>query len=145
MNKDGTIVVLEADNDNRDFICQQIKALRYKNDVMCFSSSDEAGTYMRNNILDVFILLQSTNAPGIEVPDTRNMVYMHEKFKTDVLPYIFLVLTKSRTQLNSLHTFVHAYYKPDTEVNELANVLKGVIDFWKDHVFPPKVSPFSGN
>jgi hypothetical protein len=144
MNKDGKIVLLDVDEGSKDFLCQQIKTFRYKNEVICFSSSEEAGDYMRNNILDVFLLLQSTNTPGIQVHDTRNMVYMHEKFKTDVLPYMFLVLTKSKTPLNSLHTFVHCYYKP-ADPTELIETLRDVVDFWKDHVFPPKISAFSGN
>lgn len=143
MNKEGKILVIDASNNNRDFLCRHLKGLGYKNEVLCFSSSQEAGDYMRENIPDIFVMMQSTEAPGIEVPDTRNMVYMHEKFKTDVLPYMFLVLTKSKTALNSLHTFVHCYYKP-AEQQELKETLENVVNFWKDHVFPPKVSGYTG-
>ncbi|TRW22545.1 hypothetical protein FMM05_16835 [Flavobacterium zepuense] len=144
MNKDGKILLLDVDANSKDFLCRRLKGLGYKNDVLCFSTSEEAGDFLRNNMLETFILLQNSDAPGIQVPDTRNMIYMHEKFRTDVLPYMFLVLTKNKTPLNALHTFVHCYYKP-VAPEEIIETLENVIDFWKDHVFPPKVAPFSGN
>jgi len=144
MNKDGKILLLDVNDNSNDFLCKRLKGLGYKNEIHCFTSSEEAGEYVRNNIMDTFILLQNADAPGIQVPDTRNMIYMHEKFRTDVVPYMFLVLTKNRTPLNALHTFVHCYYKP-IPAEDIIETLENVIDFWKDHVFPPKVSPYSRN
>ena len=138
MNKDGKILLLDVNDNSNDFLCKRLKGLGYKNEIHCFTSSEEAGEYVRNNIMDTFILLQNADAHGIQVPDTRNMIYMHEKFKTDAVPHMFMVLTKDRQLTGRLHTFVHCYYKP-APVNELAATLGTVVDFWKDHVFPPRV------
>lgn len=137
MNKGGKIILVETDPDKTEQICHELTTVGHKNEMHCFTSSDEAGEFIRENLNDIFILLQSTNAPAIQMPDTRNMVYMHEKFKTDLLPYMFLVLTKNKTPLNVLHTFVHCYFKSEDGVPQ---VLGGVVSFWKEHIFPPRVS-----
>ena len=138
VNKNGTIILLDTDNIAGDVLCDGIKALGHKNDIMCFDDSEAVGNYLVRNQSEVFLLLQNSASPGVEIPDTRNMVFMHESFKTDSIPYTFLVLTKERLQNGRLHTFVHCYYRMSDE-RELIDTLATVIAFWKDHVFPPRV------
>ena len=138
MNKNGKIILLDSDKASNDALCSSLKALGHKNEVLCFDDAEAAGYYLSENSLDVFLLLQNNTSQAVQIPDTRNMVYMHEKFKTDAVPHMFMVLTKDRQLTGRLHTFVHCYYKP-APVNELAATLGTVVDFWKDHVFPPRV------
>ena len=138
MKKNGTIVLLDNDTAASDVICNGLKALGHRNEILCFDDSEAVAQYLADNQLNVFLLMQSTTSPGVQVPDTRNMVFMHESFNTDDVPYSFLVLTKQRLLTGRLHTFIHCYYKP-AAVNNVIETLAGVIAFWKDHVFPPRV------
>jgi hypothetical protein len=139
MKKDGTIILLDTDDDHSRQVCDHIKAAGFKNEFVCFTTSGEAATYIKENTTDIFILMQSTLTDAIEIEDSRNMIYMHEKFDTERIPYMFLILANQNLPVNTAHTFVHCYYKPDTPVN-LAASLSNVIEFWKDHMFPPKVN-----
>jgi len=141
MNKEGKIIVLDSDREHRDFLCGYLKAIGHKNELVCFSDAHEAAVFLKDNLLDVYMFFQSTNSPGVQLPNTRNMVYMHEKFKIDILPYMFLVLSTEARVKGELHKFVHTYYK-FTEPQIVSQTLAEVIDYWKDHVFPPKVNRF---
>lgn len=138
LNKNGTIVLLDNDTAASDVICNGLKALGHRNEILCFDDSEAVAQYLADNQLNVFLLMQSTTSPGVQVPDTRNMIFMHESFNTDNVPYSFLVLTKQRLLTGRLHTFVHCYYKP-AALSHVIETLTGVVDFWKDHVFPPRV------
>jgi len=138
VNKNGTILLLDNDNAAGNILCDGLKALGHKNEVLCFTDPKAVAHYLIENQPDVFLLLQNTTSPGVQVPDTRNMVFMHESFKTDAIPYTFLVLTKNRLLTGRLHTFVHCYYKP-AALGEVLETLASVIAFWKDHVFPPRI------
>lgn len=138
MKKDGTIVVLDTNEEHCRLIHESVKAEGFKNNIVCFTNADEAGDYVKTNVPDIFIILQSTLTHALEIPHTRNMVYMHEKFDTDKIPYMFLLLHQ-RNPVDKAHTFVHTYYKPD-EAGKQEDTLVAVISFWKDHVFPPKVN-----
>jgi hypothetical protein len=137
VNKNGKIILLDNDSTH-DALCNGLKELGYTNDVICFDDAEKAGYYLRENQLDVFLLLQSSSSPAVQVPDTRNMIFMHESFKTDNIPYTFLVLTKEKLPTGRVHTFIHCYYKP-APIEEVAQTITQVIAFWKDHVFPPRV------
>ena len=138
MNKNGTILLLDNSNEDATLLHKGIKKLGHKNELLFFDDAESAGQHLRENLTDVFMLLQNSTTPSVQIPDTRNMVYMHEKFDTDKIPYIFLVLGQNKLPQNGLHTFVHCYYKP-AAVDELTITLSTVVDFWKDHVFPPRV------
>jgi len=138
VNKNGTIVLLDNNTEANDVICNGLKALGHRNEILCFDDSEAVANYLANNQLNVFLLLQSTTSPGVNIPDTRNMIFMHESFKTDDIPHTFLVLTKQRLLIGRLHTFIHCYYKP-AAVSNVVESLTSAIAFWKDHVFPPRV------
>lgn len=138
MKKDGTIILVDTDADHSRQVCDHIKASGFRNEFACFTTSADVSAYVDENITDIFMLMQSTLTDAITIADTRNMIYMHEKFNTESVPYMFLILA-NQSLPNVAHTFVHCYYKPDT-VEHLSATLINVIDFWKDHVFPPRVN-----
>lgn len=140
MKKDGTILLLDINKEHCSQASEGIKAAGFRNNVVYFTAADEAASYVRENIRDIFMVMQSTATQAVDIPHTRNMVYMHEKFDTEKVPYMFLLLNQ-KTPLDKAHTFVHCYYKPDTADNQ-EETLVNVVSFWKDHVFPPKVNTY---
>jgi len=140
MNKQGTIILLDTNQDDCTTLCKSLTSLGHNNKCIGFTNSAEATQYMRDNLSDIFILLQSTGTPSVEIPNTRNMVYMHETFDSAKLPYMLLMLTQPQFT-EKQHTFIHSYYIPDT-VEKVNTTLSLVVSFWRDHVFPPKVMPF---
>lgn len=131
--------MLDNSSDTTDFLCSSLKSSGLKNKVVCFNDAEAAGHYLLENLADVFMLLQNSASPAVQVPDTRNMVFMHEKFKTDKIPYLFLVLAKHKPAQTGVHTFIHCYYK-HAPLEDLTKTLLHVISFWRDHVFPPRVN-----
>lgn len=142
MNKEGKIILLDIDEEHREFLCGYLKSIGHKNEMLCFSDAQEAASYVNDNILDIFMFLQSSNSAGVQIPNTRNMIYMHEKFKVEILPYMFLVLSTEARIAGEVHKFVHCYYK-FTEPQIVSKTLADVVDYWKDHIFPPKVDRFN--
>lgn len=143
MKKDGTVILLGTDEERCDALCKALSSLGHKNKCVGFTNSVEASTYLRDNLSDIFIVLQSTGMPGIEIANTRNMVYLHEAFDSDKLPYMLLILTPLIPIMpgsEAQHTFVHCYYK-ESDLKELTETLSGVLHFWQEQIFPPKVKP----
>ncbi|MFP9100289.1 hypothetical protein ACLI09_14660 [Flavobacterium sp. RHBU_24] len=139
MNKEGSIILLHHNPDDCTALCKSLTSSVYNNKCIGFTESGEATQYIVDNLSDIFILLQSTATPSVEIPNTRNMVYMHETFDTTKLPYTLLMLTQPKVT-EKQYTFIHSYYIPDT-VEKVTTTLSQVVAFWRDHMFPPKVMP----
>ena len=141
MKKEGTVILLDADEEHCKALRKGLLLAGHKNKCVGFTNSAEAAAYLRENLHNVFILLQSTGTPGVEIANTRNMVYLHESFDTEKLPYMLLILTQPKDCKEEQHTFVHSYYRNDTPEN-LTKTLSDVLSFWKEQLFPPKIRSF---
>ncbi|MFL9845050.1 hypothetical protein [Flavobacterium rhizosphaerae] len=141
MNKEGKIILIDSNIENSDHLSKCLNSMGHKNEISVFSDTDSAGKYIRDNIPDIFVVFQSTATPRIEVPDTRNMVYMHEKFNMDEIPYMFLI--NSAKGKAPMQVFVHCYYRSSDKIL-LSEILCDIALFWKDHIFPPKIQPSNG-
>jgi len=139
MNKSGQIILLEPDNETCGLLCSSLTAIAGKNEVVCFSDTEDASAHLAEHVSGVFLVLQNFSAPGLHLPHCRNMVYMHEKFNIESIAYMFLVQSKEETPADGLHTFIHCYYR-DTDIAALPKTFTTVIDFWSDHIFPPHLA-----
>jgi hypothetical protein len=139
MNKSGKILLLETDTDLCTLLTGKLRQAAGKNEVLCFSDITKAEEYLHNHVSEVFLVLQNNNSPRLHLTDSRNMVYMHEKFNVENIAYIFLVQSKEESVTNGIHTFIHCYYKP--EIPEwLPENFESIIAFWKEHLFPARFS-----
>ncbi|MES2484953.1 MAG: hypothetical protein V4581_03265 [Bacteroidota bacterium] len=139
MNKSGQIILLEPDSETCSFLCGTLTAIANKNEVICFSNTDDASAHLAHNVSNVFLVLQNFSAPGLHLPHCRNMVFIHEKFNIESIAHMFLVQSKEETPADGLHTFIHCYYR-DTDTAALPKTFTAVIDFWNDHVFTPHLA-----
>jgi hypothetical protein len=131
MDKDGKILLVETNTQACAQLEEALNGLNMPNSVACFTDSDQASEYLNTHYNEVFMVLQNAASPGLQLPESRNMVYMHEKFNVPEVAYIFLV------QSNKLkRTFVHCYYRM-VQPEKLRNVFTEIINYWKDQVFNP--------
>jgi len=144
MNKSGKILLVETHAETCGYLCGKLNSIAGSNEVVCFSSVDDASQYLNQHASDIFIVLQNFSSPALALSNSRNMVYMHEKFNIDSIAYMFLVQSKEDTVNNGLHTFIHCCYRPQN-VPELPVVLEDVIAFWKEHVFPARLTRHTFN
>ena len=141
MNKEGKIVLIDSHERNRAYLEGCLKGVGSKNEVVAFGDTESAQEYVAKHLSEIFLLLQSTESPRLEVPDTRNMIYMHEKFNNAELPYMFIVNT-SPGDPKGLKAFIHCYYK-SSDNPTLSDTLCDVVLFWKEHIFPPKITYYT--
>jgi hypothetical protein len=136
MKKNGTILLVEEDAATGSQLCDVLNDLRVPNPVVYFSDTQEATQYLIQNHEDVFVVLQNAASPGLYLPESRNMVYMHEKFNVPEVAYMFLIHpTKANDAQN--HTFVHCYYRLTADSN-LKQLFTDIVKYWKEHLFPAR-------
>ncbi len=128
-------MLVETDTHNCGQLHAMLNALHIHNTVVCFSDTDEATHYLKRHHKDVFLVLQNVASPGLQLPDSRNMVYMHEKFNVPEVAYMFLIHPRNTEGENHHHTFVHCYYR-EGNTEKLMRLFQSVIEYWQEHLFP---------
>ncbi|KOS06812.1 hypothetical protein AM493_12840 [Flavobacterium akiainvivens] len=135
MDKDGKILLVETDEQVCGELNELLAGLNIPNEVECFTDAAKASGYLNMHYNEVFLVLQNAASPGLQLPDSRNMVYMHEKFNISEVAYVFLIHPKA-LKGKPAHTFVHCYYRT-MDTQNLKRVFTDIINYWKDQVFSP--------
>ncbi len=135
MNKDGQILLVETDPHACGQLCTALNRLQVANEILCFSDIDKASQYLKEKYEDVFLVLQNVAAPGLQLPKSRNMVYMHEKFNVPEVAYMFLIHPNT-ADTPPKHTFIHCYYRL-AALETMSNLFQNIVEYWNNYVFPP--------
>lgn len=131
-------MLLEADEQKCGILCSGLASLSVTNEILCFSDAEKASQFLKEHYKDVFVVLQNFSSPGLQLHNTRNMVYMHEKFNIPEIAYMFLIHPlEDKNRID--HTFIHCYYRfmDNDRVND---VFALIINFWKAHTFPARLN-----
>jgi CheY-like chemotaxis protein len=79
MNKNGPILVIEDDEDDKEIILEVFKTLDYGNEIIFFYDGNEALEYLNNNPdLKPFLILSDINMPKLNGFALRDQVQNNE-------------------------------------------------------------------
>ena len=133
MYKNGKIILVEPDPHACGSFRTILHGLGLPNEVVCFSDVAMATEYLSTQYTDVFLVLQNAESDALQLPNSRNMIYMHEKFNIPEIACMFLILPHQENA-QAQHTFVHTYYR-SSDANALKTIFSGIAEHWKAQVF----------
>ena len=70
MNKNGSVIIIEDDADDQDFLKEVFQKLKYPNELIFFSDGQKALDFLNFSKIVPFIILSDINMPklsGIEL------------------------------------------------------------------------------
>lgn len=133
MYKDGKIILVEPDLHACGSLRTILQGLSLPNEVVCFNDVAMASEFLSAQYTNVFLVLQNAESDALQLPNSRNMIYMHEKFNIPEIACMFLILPQQENA-KAQHTFVHTYYH-NSDAHALKNIFSGIAEHWKAQVF----------
>src|SRR4051812_34920087 len=103
MNKNGSIIVIEDDKDDQQFLMEVFNKLGYPNKVLYFGDGEEALNYLNGPIEPPFLILSDINMPKLDGIQLRKQLKTDAALHLKCIPYLFF-----STALNQ-KTVIEAY------------------------------------
>jgi CheY-like chemotaxis protein len=133
MNKDGAIVIIDDDADDRYLLADVFRELNYPNEVLFFESSRAALSYLQHEANHPFLILSDVNMPGLDGFELRHIIWQDTSLAEKWVPYLFFsthVSEKKVTQayLMSVQGF---FVKPNT-YEHLKNTMRKIVEYWQE-------------
>jgi CheY-like chemotaxis protein len=137
MNKQGPIIVIEDDPDDRDLLCIIFKELAYPNEVAFFENGAEALEYLKDDSVYPFIILSDINLPKLSGFELRQMVHTNEGLSAKCIPYLFFSTSVDKKAVYEAYTMsVQGFFlKPDS-YQKLKNTINVIIQYWSECYSP---------
>lgn len=141
MNKQGPVIVIEDDEDDRDILGQIFKELNYSNEVVFFPNGEEALAYLKNDNVYPFIILSDINLPRLDGFELKKMVHTNEGLSEKCIPYLFFSTAVNKKAVYDAYTLsVQGFFlKPDS-YDKLRNTIRVIVEYWQECYAPNSYS-----
>ena len=137
MNKNGPILIIEDDEDDRVLFQFIYDKLGYTNELVFLQNGEEAIEYLIQMKRIPFVIISDINMPKINGIELRKRVSQNETINIKCIPYILLSTTASKGYVDNAYSLgIQGYFKKQSNPEEFVVVLKDIIEYWKKSYAP---------
>src|SRR4051812_48116445 len=137
MNKDGPVIVIEDDEDDRYILNEIFKKLAYKNSIVFFEDGQAALEYLNKTDTIPFLILSDINMPKINGLELRNKVHTNEKLHIKCIPYLFFTTAATKQHVIDAYAMsVQGFFVKPTSFNSLENTIRKIMEYWQECIAP---------
>ena len=133
MAKSGTIIVIEDDEDDVEFLRDTLKQLGEDNKLVWFNNTSLAWDYLRNTTERPFIILCDVNLPVQNGIEFKKSVDADPVLRKKSIPFIFYSTSVDQRYVNTAYTemTVQGFFQKGYDFKDMVATIKVIMDYWK--------------
>jgi CheY-like chemotaxis protein len=133
MNKNGTVVVIEDDEDDQEILRLIFKKLDYSNPVVFFHDGYEALEYLNRDDVQPFLILSDINMPKINGFELRAKVQADAQLHAKCIPYLFLTTSANdQAVLDAYAISVQGFFVKPSGFDKMEATIYKIMEYWKE-------------
>jgi len=137
MNINGEIIVVEDDQDDRDFLADIFESLKISNKIVFFEDSTKVVSYLSKVEVKPFLVLSDINMPKMDGYELRTIILKDDLLSKKCIPYIFLSTSKDPENIHRAFALsAHGYFKKEENFKIYQEVIANIISYWKMSQIP---------
>lgn len=144
MNKNGDIIIIEDDADDREFLTEAfnfvIRQNNYSNKLVVIGDSTLAFDHIKNSGSQPFIVLSDINMPRLDGFELRNLIVEDPELKHRCIPYIFITTAGDNEEYikQAYKMSSHGYFNKPSHYPEYKTLATDILRYWKTAMVPPR-------
>ncbi|MEO6733580.1 MAG: response regulator [Ferruginibacter sp.] len=132
MNKNGPVIVIEDDADDRDFLMEVFTKLNYPNKVIYFSDGQRALDFLNGSTVLPFLILSDINMPKLDGFQLRNKLKTDAALQLKCIPYLFFsTALNQKAVIDAYSLSVQGFFVKQTSISELEKTISVIMEYWK--------------
>ncbi|GAA3936774.1 response regulator [Chitinophaga oryziterrae] len=137
MNKNGPLVVIEDDEDDRELFTSVFNELGYSNEIVFFEDGQAALAYIQGEDIFPFLILSDINLPKLNGFELRKMVHTNEGLSSKCIPYLFFSTSVEKEAVYDAYTMsVQGFFKKPSSYEHLKSTIRIIIEYWRECYSP---------
>lgn len=143
MNKNGDIIIIEDDADDRELLTHAfefvLKENNYPNKLVLIEDSSQAFSRIKNSGSCPFMVISDINMPRIDGFELRSLIAEDQELKERCIPYIFLTTAGENEEYikKAYSMCAHGYFNKPDRYPEYKNLIADILKYWKTAKVPP--------
>jgi len=132
MNKDGPIIIIEDDEDDRYLLDMVFKKLNYVNEIIYFFDGEAALKYLNHTSHVPFLILSDINMPKLDGFELREKLHNDAALQIKCIPYLFFSTAVSQeTVIRAYSLSAQGFFIKQYSLEALEETVSAIIKYWK--------------
>ncbi len=132
MNKNGPVIIIEDDAEDRDFLKEVFQKLKYPNELIFFSDGQKALDFLNSSKVVPFIILSDINMPKLSGFELRTKLKEDAELAIKCVPYLFFsTALNQKDVINAYSTSVQGFFVKQDSIEEIEKTITVIMEYWK--------------
>ncbi len=133
MNKNGPIIVIEDDEDDREFMKDVFIDLDYKNEIIFFEDGHLALHFLTHEKIEPFIIISDINMPVLNGMALKEEIQKNENLRLKCIPYLFFTTSANQEHvIDAYSKSVQGFFIKPNSMIKLKAIIKKIIEYWQE-------------
>jgi CheY-like chemotaxis protein len=133
MNKKGPIIVIEDDEDDREFMKDVFIELNYENEIMFFADGQLALNFLTHEKVEPFIIISDINMPVLNGMALKEEIQNNENLRLKCIPYLFFTTSANQQHvIDAYSKSVQGFFIKPNNMAKLKAIVKKIIEYWQE-------------
>jgi CheY-like chemotaxis protein len=140
MAKYSPIILVEDDEDDKFFFENIVRQLDVKNELLWFTSTEDAYDYLDQNTKSIFLIFCDINLPGRNGLEFKRDIDTNPALRKRSIPFVFYSTLAHKIDVDEAFGAmnVQGFFKKCTNNKDSMNQIKTIIDYWSESEHPNK-------
>lgn len=137
MRRNGEIILVEDDEDDRLLLKDIFESLGYTNKIVFFEDPTTVLDYLSRPDVHPFIIFSDINMPKIDGYELRDQISANPATKKKCIPYIFLSTSKNpENVMKAFDASIQGYFKKEDDFSTYKLVIQNIVEYWSTSLTP---------
>ena len=138
MSKNGNILIVEDDIDDKELLEDLIIELGITNNIIWKPNGAEALSYLCTTTDTMFIIFSDINMPTMNGLELKRKIDVDPVLRKKSIPFIFYSTAASKQAVDEAYTHltIQGFFIKGSDYNKTKSVVSTIIGYWKDCVHP---------
>lgn len=137
MKRNGEIIIIEDDEDDRLLLQEIFESLNYSNKLTFIEDPMQAVSYLSDPLVNPFIILSDINMPKMDGFELREQILADHNLSIKCVPYIFLSTSKAPENVFKAYgCHAQGYFKKEHDYNAFKTLIQNIVEYWRVSLTP---------
>jgi len=132
MNRNGPVIIIEDDVDDKEMLEIVFHKLGYPNELLFFLNGQDALDFLNATDKIPFLILSDINMPKLDGFALRDKIKMDAKLQLKCIPYLFFSTASSQKAVIDAYSLsVQGFFIKQNTMEELEKTISVIMEYWK--------------
>jgi len=137
MNKNGPVIVIEDDADDKLLLTEVFQELNYQNRVVFFEDGETALAYLIKTDIIPFLILSDVNMPKLNGFELREKLHTDAALQIKCIPYLFFSTALNQNVVIEAYSLsAQGFFIKENSYEELKDTISCIMKYWKKCAAP---------